>query len=168
MKSLVKHWISPRRKTGTEEEDIYMLDKDCSDEDLVDGEECAMKWHVQSGISAEQHQKEVMEEEKCGVEDKKEAIFASPCKDINLGVVTVHPFCSSSYVSLPVCGSVSVSHFVLCSLCSRLVRHTTFLPFLFRVASMCTTPGSDGLHNTYGFCCIPHRWRGRMKCTRVE
>ena len=43
MKSLVKHWISPRRKTGTEEEDIYMLDKDCSDEDLVDGEECAMK-----------------------------------------------------------------------------------------------------------------------------
>lgn len=58
------------------------------------GDNCAMKWCVLSGLSAEQRQREEMEEEslgkteKCGDdEEAKEKHNSSPCKNVSLAAV---------------------------------------------------------------------------------
>lgn len=120
-------------------------------------EECAMKWCVLSGLSAEQHQREEMEEEKFG-EDRKvwwwwgggkkeRSKIASPCKNVYLTVVPVHRLllvlCSLTCVVLCWC---DILFCVLCVFvsCSALLF---LIPFsFFHIAFVYTTPGSNSRH----------------------
>ncbi len=117
----------------------------------------AMKWCVLSGLSAEQHQREEMEEEKFG-EDRKvwwwwgggkkdRSKIASPCKNVYLTVVHCFAPCVVfPHLCVILCWC-DILFYVLCVfvLCAALL----FLTFLFWVAFVCTTPGSNSLHKHY-------------------
>lgn len=114
---------------------------------VVDGEEGRnVLWRVLSGWSAEQHQREEMEEEKCGEDrkvwwwwggGKKLSKIASPCKDVYFTVLLlVLCFLTCSWFCVGVTFRFTFLVFLSC------LPHCS-LPLFFLVVSVCTTPGSN-------------------------